>query len=229
MDRTELITYVRFNVPVGTGDLTSVKLGDWHGPNGGDTKAIMNDAVNQYLTTQQDQLDKCAEILVDVRHERQQTVRWESFALHMAYVCPEKCQELELESRLKLREHLIRDHGFVWQVPCKDRGGETVKEWSCFWDECGEKKVSVFDTEDHFREHLKQEHKNNHPKLVTHKQFEETLNKGRKVKQPLTMSPSATFTSRAQTGISARDTGLSTYTLPKSHTLPLPRRRTGLR
>lgn len=213
--KAEPIAYVRFNVPVeeefGEADLTSVKLGDWKGAEGTETRAIMEAAVNKYLESQQDKLDRCARILVNVRHERQKTVRWESFALHMAYHCPESCQELEFDSRRKLRKHLERDHGFVWQVPCKDRRRQSVAEpsgWSCFRDECGETQVSVFDSIDDFKAHMRRDHGIEKPRVVNQEDLEKILDRGRKVKQPRTMSPHTTFNSRKQSMLLNRQSSL---------------------
>lgn len=225
-EQAELITYVRFNVPLSHhedgSDLSQVKLGDWHGENGWKTKQIMDSAVDRYLESEQDKLDRCADILVNTRHERQTTVRWESFALHIAYGCPLTCQELELESRVGLREHLIRDHGYVWQVPCVDHRGQNIKPWSCFWDECGEEVVSVFDSKEEFTEHLKHKHKKERPIIVDHEKLERLLDKGRKLKQPQSVSPTNTFRSQRQSGLSHRQTGFSQL-LPSRRTNTFPR------
>lgn len=213
------VKYHRFNVPEEF-DITGTKLGDWHGLDGAYTTEKLRRSVEQYVaqTHVEEKLDKCAEILVSIRRQRQCTERWERFALHLVYNCPEvddddgECEEPELESRLELRQHLIREHGYVWQVPCRGPDGEIVFKFTCFWDDCGEQHVSGFKTEAQFIDHLIKEHNIQHPRVVQSKDFEAKLDEGRKIKPP-SVSPHQTFDAPRAT-----QTGFSNYSLTKTGT-----------
>ena len=193
------VKYFRFNVPAGVPpefNITDIKLGEWKGKEGVETIHKMTDAVREYVGTQEERLENCAKELVRIRRQRQRTERWERFALHLVYCCPETgghCGGRLFDSRLKLRQHAVRTHGFVWQVPCVRSDGTTAHDWACYWEQC-ENQVSVFDTEDDLKKHLQEKHKMPTPAVVPRRQFEEWLDRGRHVLQP---SPS-----RQQTGLS---------------------------
>lgn len=194
LEGVDQMMYCRFNIPPFPAvDITRIKLGEWKGKDGNDTKAEMNKAIETYFKDKKvlDKLDRCAKKMVEVRRERQKTERWERFALNLVYSCPEgrvknsRCKDLLFPSRLKLRQHGIRDHGFAWKVPCIDDSGTITHEWACYWDHCGEHHVSVFDSKDDFSSHLTEEHKIDKPKIMARQEIEEWLDKGRQVKPPL--------------------------------------------
>lgn len=204
----EPIIYCRFNIPpLQDVDITRIKLGEWKGENGNDTKAEMDRAIETYLKQAKvrDKMNTCAKKMVEVRRERQKTERWERFALNLVYSCPEgrenvsRCKDLLFPSRLKLRQHGIRTHGFAWKVPCIDNSGAITHDWACYWDHCGERHVSVFNTEFEFSAHLNQQHKLERPQIRSQQWIEEWLDKGRQAEPPL-VSPSHTgFTQRPPT------------------------------
>lgn len=185
------IMYMRLNVPAEYG-LQEVKLGEWSGTKekpGSATKTKINEAVEKYLRDDrtQQQLQECAKKLVLIRRERQMTQRWEQFALNIVYCCRErKCQHhnFKFESRLKLRDHAFRTHGFVWKIPCEDGSGRTVHPYTCVWAHCEETKVTVFENETEFTDHLRTIHGLEDPQIKTREQLERWLDMGRELKPP---------------------------------------------
>lgn len=204
------VKYFRFNVPAAS-NITDVKLGHWHGKRGAETILKLQNAVEDYLRQADASLQRCAEILVEARRERQLTEHWESFALHLVYGCQEKvddrdCSEPDLDSRTELRRHLLRDHGIAWQVPCRDHTGKDIHGWTCLWGECGERYVTIFENKDDYIQHLKTQHWLSDPQVVGTRDFEEKLDSGRKRKPP--MSPHPTIgTKRTGTHVSQHSIG----------------------
>lgn len=193
------IEYLRFNVSYqydvrgGTQPtkyrLSKIKLGEWRGEDGATIKQYMQDAVTEYLNSpgQRDRIHDCAKAMVEVRRERQRTVRWEPFAMHVEYICPvegQKCEGQTFESRSKLRQHAVEQRGFVWKVMCVGSDRKVLFQWACLWDQCGERQVSVFADDATFKRHLADYHNNNEPTVMEDSQFESWLNSGLKVKTP---------------------------------------------
>jgi len=120
--------YFRFDVPPDK-TLKSVRLGDWKGTDGLETKNDISRPTQKYLEDVREKIKRCAEQLVNIRRARAATVRWETFALDtrsLFYRCPLKakdqtCEHLRFDSRLHLRQHAIEDHGFVWRIGCLHR------------------------------------------------------------------------------------------------------------
>jgi hypothetical protein len=70
--------------------------------------------------------------------------------------------------------------------------------------------VSAFDTKEELEEHLKKQHKNQSPRLVTIAQLEKILDKGRTPKRPLNITPATTVSERQPSGHPTRQgTGFS--------------------
>ena len=194
LDKNEQISYFRFNAP----GIADISLDEWQPPTDGSlTKKKIEDAVQTYLTdaTVSSNLDKCASILVSKRLSRARTERWERFALHLTYCCPEeRCQSVPFSSRRDLRQHAIDFHGFVWKIECTDRHhGSHEGTYSCIWDHCGEQRVSIFNDQVLFEDHLKEAHGFAFPRIMESEEFEAWLDSGR-----LTTEEAA---SRQHTGI----------------------------
>jgi hypothetical protein len=181
--------YRRFDLdadaPVSIAD---IKLDEWKNyPEGENTLTKIDHAVEQYVNQQkvQTSLRECAERLVEIRRERQATERWERFAMNFQYQCKEKpaCEAKDdvFGSRLELRQHLIRKHGMVWQVPCRRNDGSVAHPFSCYWDQCGEETTTVFDHEQDFLEHLRNSHSMPNPQLKTRREIEARLDEGREI------------------------------------------------
>jgi hypothetical protein len=189
--------YFRFNVP---SDFGRVSLGDWMGEEGLSTKNAIQQPTEAYVDLQEDNIKKCAQMLVDIRRRRAATARWESFAsdARLYYQCPLRsntnrgCEGLRFDSRLELRQHAIERHGFVWRIRCGHfpRGhlatqtGDEVRahshiEWTCLWDGC-EKEVSTFDEKSDFETHLGRAHGHDSLQVQQSEQhFEDWLDSGR--------------------------------------------------
>ncbi|KAI1477086.1 hypothetical protein K445DRAFT_8492 [Daldinia sp. EC12] len=83
----------RFNVE---GELATIALDDWKPPKSGrSTLDKIRQETYDYLSQEavQEKITKMARELVNIRRERAETERWESFALDVAYRCPRSsCQ-----------------------------------------------------------------------------------------------------------------------------------------
>jgi hypothetical protein len=80
--------YFRWDVPAGFPD---VKLGDWKGNDGTETRDALRVPTESYCKDQVlKEIQECAKELVKIRRRRAETARWESFALdsRLYYVCP---------------------------------------------------------------------------------------------------------------------------------------------
>lgn len=143
--------YFRFNVP----DLGSMKLDSWEStenseePDGKKTLEALELSTLAYLDTPavSEDLESCAKELVRMRRERARTERWEEFATHTTYRCPERkeheCEDLVFSSRGKLRLHASECHDFVPWVSIEDQPGSDAAECAednplCIIDECAE-------------------------------------------------------------------------------------------
>jgi len=130
VDRTvqdDKAIYFRFDVPSNL-PFKDVKLCDWHGTDGHQTKQAISESTLQYLARAEinQELIRCARHLVDIRRRRVKTARWETFALdaRLYYFCPESrsnaaCKDLRFDSRYHLRQHAFERHGFTQKIPCK--------------------------------------------------------------------------------------------------------------
>ncbi|KXS95128.1 hypothetical protein AC578_2887 [Pseudocercospora eumusae] len=194
--------YIRFNVPSSSG-ICDIGLDEWqpkkagHGRSGGqDTKATMEAAVNDYCDSKaiDDRLEECAKILVEVRRERAETERWERFALHESYSCPEEdCEAPSFHGRQDLRQHLFDSHGIVRHVWCRGELPSSQKHaFACIWHDCGDYTISTFDrsqsgVSEHLDAHtrsiveayMKSEHGVPDAKVMTSEDFEDLLDRGR--------------------------------------------------
>lgn len=116
--------YYRFNVdnPV----LGTVELDEWiEGKKGkDDTLVFIREAVakefeNEYI---QEDLRKCAKLLVDHRRDRacassrKAASRWERFSKCITFRCPH-CDGIECRSRFDFCSHLTEQHQSEWQKP----------------------------------------------------------------------------------------------------------------
>jgi hypothetical protein len=150
--------YFRFNVP----DLGTMELDAWKSsehskkPDGQHTLRELQNQTLRYLNDESvvKGLEACAKELVRIRRERAKTERWEQFATHTTYFCPEKdgheCESLHFTSRDKLRLHALERHEYV---PWVAIDGNLV----CFLGECAEH-PQLFegkDSEDQLLRHLK--------------------------------------------------------------------------
>ena len=117
--------YFRFNVP----NLAAVKLDEWvstassKNPDGRQTLERLENETWAYLNndeTVKKNLEACAKELVQIRRKRAETERWEQFATHTTYYCPEKqdheCKSLPFSSRDELRLHASERHEYVPRV-----------------------------------------------------------------------------------------------------------------
>jgi hypothetical protein len=80
--------YFRWDVPAG---FPKVKLGDWNGIDGVETREALREPTESYCKDQvRREIQECANRLVEIRRRRAKTARWESFALdsRLYYVCP---------------------------------------------------------------------------------------------------------------------------------------------
>lgn len=189
--------YHRFDLhtdaPVSIGD---IKLDEFKTYSDGDTTLTKIDyAVDQYVNQPriQQNLEECAERLVDIRRHRQETERWERFACSFQYQCKEvpvcEAKDHIFTSRLELRQHLNRVHGMVWQVRCLRHDGSEAHPYSCYWDQCGEENTTAFDTVEDFETHLQQRHGIAHPRVMTPVEIEGRLDQGRMVGMVLSPNP----------------------------------------
>lgn len=181
------IKYFRFNIPHDVEqNLVGIKLGEWKGDEGSLTERRIRAAVDAYVSMEAGRIRECARKLVQVRRRRQETARWESFALSTKYCCPEKdekCKDLSFDSRKKLKKHGILSHGFIWQVKCvRPSTGQSPHLWTCFWEQCGENRVSVFQSEAELEAHFRDPawHGKQNAKVMRTVHFELWLDKGRK-------------------------------------------------
>jgi hypothetical protein len=132
LKKSEKPLYFRFEVP---SDLPfkDVRLGDWKGLNGSDTKNAISEPTKEYLDRHaiNTEIMECAKQLVQIRRERAKTERWEAFALdaRLHYLCPDVEEKSELGedslcrgrsfvSRNSLRQHALERHGFAQKIPC---------------------------------------------------------------------------------------------------------------
>ncbi|SMQ47706.1 unnamed protein product [Zymoseptoria tritici ST99CH_3D7] len=189
------IRYIRFDAPLGLDhELGNIKLGEWRGSDGSETKHRMENIIDQYLELDHEaaeSLRECAKTLVDTRTKRARTERWERKALHLIYCCSEKilgtdrpCRAPPFKSRGELRRHAVSDHGFAWKVPCKWPNNTHAAQWTCFSDHCGELKVSGFDSQEEFEGHLREVHQHARPKVMTIDAVESWLSACRSLKEP---------------------------------------------
>jgi len=118
-------------------------------------------------------LQECAQELVRVRRERAETERWERFATHTIYQCPEEGCELEFSSRDKLRLHASERHEIVPRVVM-------VNQSICLIDQCMEN-PQYHDSDAAFKEHLQgTPHFMQDPDLKSPAGFEGWLDSGRR-------------------------------------------------
>ena len=150
--------YYRFNVP----DLGSVELDAWVSsvnskiPDGKQTLENLEEETLKYLSTDKAKkdLDACAKVLVRIRRERAATERWEQYATHTTYRCPEEdeheCKSLQFSTRDELRLHASERHEYVPWVTMDDNP-------ICIIDECAEhpQRYEGKDSEDQLLRHLK--------------------------------------------------------------------------
>lgn len=130
--------YSRFNVP----GLAEMKLDEWQPSgqgdelNGEETLQKMRDETRAYLEKAEikSDLERCAKALVCLRRRRAETERWEQYATHVSYSCPEEgdCTSLHFPYRDKLRMHASERHSIVPLVTMDDRP-------ICNFDECAER------------------------------------------------------------------------------------------
>ncbi|KAI4130347.1 MAG: hypothetical protein LQ338_001782 [Usnochroma carphineum] len=112
--KQDVFTYYRWDVQDG---LQGVRLDEWKPIDSGEiTRARIERATNRYLGSPQvqAQIRECAEILVHIRLQRAQTMRWEMYATGTRYRCPiESCghQSLRFQNRNELMDHLQTEHG----------------------------------------------------------------------------------------------------------------------
>ncbi|EME79670.1 uncharacterized protein MYCFIDRAFT_199363 [Pseudocercospora fijiensis CIRAD86] len=185
----EKIEYERLN-PEG---ISSVKLDTWlplrsrEGKSGGaDTKLLMETAVEKYLAKKDvnEALDRTADLLVRKRRKRaavEDCGRWERFAMHVFYGCPDSVCSTEslFKTRDELREHAFYRHGIVWKIETKHSAKWDDRKYACRWDGCGQKYVPVFETEIDFRDHLERFHKLESPQIMDYDDYEQWLDDGR--------------------------------------------------
>ena len=206
--------YFRFNVPFDSEfPIKGVKLGDWIGPRGAVTRDAISKPTRAYMEQDHvtDELRRCAELLVSIRKDRQETAKWEAFASqNLYYCCPDAngnttCRNLKFDTRLELRQHAIEQHNFVWRIGCchhtqSEQGAQVRKNihFICFWDHC-EENATAFDQEAEFLRHIREKHNIQNPRLVEHSEFEQWLDNGRQWLKPsdvATMSIHRTHTTR---------------------------------
>jgi hypothetical protein len=144
--------YRRFNVP----GLANIELDEWRPSDtsdelkGEETLKKMRHETRLYLDKEETKLDleRCARTLVRLRRERAETERWEQYATHTLYSCPEgeECKSLHFPSRDKLRMHASERHSIVPQVTMDGRP-------ICNFDECAERPQG-FSGSSHLNQHL---------------------------------------------------------------------------
>jgi hypothetical protein len=181
------IPYYRFNVP----DIASmVELDQWipsetmELPNGEETLQRLERATNDYMddATVTKRMQECAQELVRVRRERAETERWERFATHTIYRCPEKGCDLEFSCREKLRLHASERHEIVPRVMM-------VNQSICLIDQCMET-PQYHDSDTAFKEHLQgTPHFMQDPDLKSPAGFEEWLDSGRRPEHAIHAEP----------------------------------------
>ncbi|KAH9845677.1 FabD/lysophospholipase-like protein [Teratosphaeria destructans] len=185
-DESEKIQYYRFNVP----GIADIKLDNWQPRKGGaETKKAIQDATNAYLQHRdtQKKLIKCATQLVQLRRQRAESERWERYAKHVVYFCPEKeCPALSFKTRDALRQHAIDRHGYILKVSldydgkiacCRDAAREA---FACTWQHDGQQTVKIFTTEDEYLEHLEVVHRMGpRPVIMDVRAVEAWLDRGR--------------------------------------------------
>lgn len=150
---SDRVEYYRFDIPGDSSDpnapLIPLELGEWLGRDGSATRAKMRDAVNANAHRHDALLEDCARKLVDLRRQRQRTVRWEAFALDFKYCCPDfhKCAGRVFESRVHLRRHLHEEHAWFAQ-------DLSLHTWPCPLELCDSeaKFTSPWDVTKHLRE-----------------------------------------------------------------------------
>jgi hypothetical protein len=184
---------LRKDAPVSIGD---IKLNEWKAYADGETTlSRIDSAVEKYIgqNAVQQSLQECAQRLVTIRRQRQETERWERFACSFQYRCKTMptCEAKNhiFTSRFELRQHLSRVHGMVWQVRCLRHDGSEAHPYSCYWDQCGEENTTVFDNVGDFELHLEQRHSVVRPQVMTQEQIERRLDEGREVGMILSPSP----------------------------------------
>ncbi|KAF2766447.1 FabD/lysophospholipase-like protein [Teratosphaeria nubilosa] len=191
-NESEKIQYYRFNVP----GIADIKLDNWQPRKGGaETKKAIRDATDAYLQHRDTQrkLIKCATQLVGLRRQRAESERWERYAKHVVYFCPEKeCPALSFKTRDALRQHAIDRHGYILKVSldydgknphCRNAAKEA---FACTWQHEGQQAVRIFTTEAEYLEHLKVVHRMNPtPVIMDVRAVEAWLDRGRTTPEQL--------------------------------------------
>jgi hypothetical protein len=178
--------YFRFNVP----DIASkVALDEWIPETGVEsldkmaTLRYLEQKTNAYLDTDADaaaMLQECAKELVRVRRQRAETERWERFATHTSYKCPEHdiCGLPDFTSREKLRMHASEHHEFVPEVMMENQP-------VCLIDQCMETPKLHADNKG-FIEHLNGlDHRMSDANPMSSIKFEEWLDTGRRTEDAI--------------------------------------------
>lgn len=186
-DQGKNTKYFRFNPPVRTSD------GRWEWGKSGEgyeNRKSTHTLVNAYLAQPEvnSALMECARYLVDIRRDRQATVRWERFAdLEIYYQCPD-CRRLYFEDRSKLEIHGFEKHDFVSKIEMvhygensdDSVGGTKRYQWTCNRPHAETNSIFCFDTEDDFVCHLRESHGLQNPRIVSPRELHAWLDTGRK-------------------------------------------------
>ncbi|KAI9783850.1 MAG: hypothetical protein M1816_001151 [Peltula sp. TS41687] len=165
VDLDPKVEYFRFNVAK---EMSQIMLDNWEPAAGGErTKEHITRLTNQYLHTRQinDDLLKCARILVQTRRDRAKTERWERFAAQYVYFCPEQdCNSAKNKysktyfERNELREHGINKHFALLGTPIMNGDNDGVAfTLACTHDSCVHK-VHIFHSELQLRQHFEKHH-----------------------------------------------------------------------
>lgn len=156
---------------------------EWKGPDGALTRETIERITIMYLRDEKVELKLalCAMELVEIRRQRQATVRWEAFASDtIYYICPNEtansgCSGLAFRYRLDLRRHAEQDHALVEGQACPHR-------------QCADLAVTFGPAED-LLDHLQQAHGAKDPQVLTREALERWLDKGRRGCAPHELPP----------------------------------------
>lgn len=178
--KSDTVHYFRFNPPCERSDDDMVVFTNVEevqiikGEVSDDIARLLQERVNAYVRDHNNELTDCARKLVEIRHRRQQTVRWESFALGIRYRCPEggECEHYYVHTRVDLRRHAEEHHGFF--VPRRIEDG-----LFCTWGICEEGTVPVFRSRTEYLDHMRHAHGFKGPKILTMPELERWLDRGR--------------------------------------------------